>query len=229
MSQEISHNKTKDKIYKLACSSCDTETNHLVLASIEDAWSDDEACMNGFDVFEIIGCRGCNRISFRLSSTNSDDFDYNHKGELVYHENEILYPQRLAGRKEIEETYSLPESVRKIYRETHSAMCGGINILAGVGIRLLIEAVCAAENSAGSFLKDKIDNLAAKGVLTRKDADILHHTRILGNRSAHEFKTPSGDELDVAMDIAENLLRTVYIIPKKAERLKNSKVKKIDF
>ena len=59
-----------------------------------------------------------------------------------------------------------------------------------------------------------------KEVLTKRNAAVLHKTRLLGNRSAHEAAASSDSELDVAFDIVENLLETVYIIPKKAESLK---------
>jgi hypothetical protein len=89
-----------------------------------------------------------------------------------------------------------------------------------VGIRALVEAVCSAESAKGRTLENKIDDLVKKGILTAKNAQILHRTRLLGNRAAHEIEAPSDPELDVAFDIVENLLETVYIIPKKAERLK---------
>jgi DNA gyrase subunit A len=84
----------------------------------------------------------------------------------------------------------------------------------------LVEAVCSEESAAGRNLEDKIEDLVSKDVLTKKNAEILHKTRLLGNEAAHKTKAPSDSELDVAFDIVENLLETVYIIPKKAERLK---------
>jgi len=83
--------------------------------------------------------------------------------------------------------------------------------------------VCLEEKAEGSNLKEKIENLVKKGILTQKNADILHKTRFLRNRSVHEIEAATNSELSVAFDIMENLLQTVYIIPKKADTLENLK------
>lgn len=92
-------------------------------------------------------------------------------------------------------------------------MCARLNILAGIGIRALVESVCREKAAQGSNLEIKIDDLVAKGVLTRDSANTLHGTRLLGNRSAHEITAANDDELDIAMDIIENLVRTVGRYP----------------
>jgi hypothetical protein len=124
------------------------------------------------------------------------------------------------GRSALDGLYELPEKVRSIYKETHAALCTKLKILAGVGIRALVESVCQEESAEGNNLEKKIDDLVIKGVLTKRSADVLHKTRLLGNQAAHETKAASDSELDVAFDIIENLLETVYIIPKKSARLK---------
>ena len=46
-------------------------------------------------------------------------------------------------------------------------------MLAGVGIRCLVEAVRQKENAEGKDLKAKINDLVKKGLLTQSGADIL--------------------------------------------------------
>ena len=215
---EIEYDKNKDKEYKLACIRCDGETYHKVLHSVHvheseneiDVWSD----------FEIVCCQGCKEVSFRSNSMCSEDINYDPEtGEQSLDENVGLYPNRLAGRKQVKDMYLLPDEVLKIYKETHGALCGRLNILAGIGIRALVESVCREKEAQGGNLKNKIDDLVIKGVLTRDSADTLHGTRLLGNNSAHETIAASDDELDIAMDIIENLIKNVYVIPQKAKRL----------
>jgi Domain of unknown function (DUF4145) len=82
-----------------------------------------------------------------------------------------------------------------------------------VGARLLrVVAPLAAE-------RDRIDDLVRLGVLTDAGAKVLHGTRLLGNRAAHEAAPPSQDELLAAMQVAHNLLESVYIISEIADRL----------
>lgn len=217
MEEEIVLDKTKDKIRKIVCNRCDTETNHIVCSSVESNWGNED--IQGTDTHEIIRCSGCNSISFRASSVNSEDFDVDDEGHYCALETEQIYPNRLMGRTALNEIYSLPDKVRLIYKETHAALCTKLKILAGVGIRALIEAVCLEEAAKGRTLEKKIDDLVLKDVLTKRSAAVLHRTRLLGNQAAHEIKIATDDELDVAFDIVENLLETVYIIPKKVERL----------
>lgn len=208
------------------CSRCNVKTNHKVHTIIKLSWEEPEYAIQGIDFYETISCLGCEDISFRLASSNSDDMDYDEEGKITYLETEIIYPSRLMGRSPLQEIYSLPEKIRNIYKETHSALTSRLKILASVGIRALVEAICLEEKAAGINLEKKIDNLVEKGVLTKSNALTLHKTRFLGNRSAHEIEAATDDELEVAFDILENLLKTVYIIPKKAQSLEIEKNKK---
>lgn len=220
ITQEITQNKTNDKIYKLSCKKCDGKTNHKVLSSVENHWFFEDF-IQGIDKFEIASCCGCSDISFRFSSTNTEDVVCNEEtGDTDYVETEELYPNRVVGRRKISETYFLPDLVLKIYKETHGALSGKFNILASIGIRALIEAICKNSNAVGTNLENKINNLVTIGILTKVNADVLHETRILGNSAAHEMIEPSQEHLNIAMDIVESLLLTVYIIPEKAKRLR---------
>lgn len=222
MSVSKEYNKSKDKIYRLACRNCDSFTNHKVLTSIETNWGDDDVEIYGTDMFEIVECLGCDSVSFRLASINSEDVEsYNEEtGKTNYKIDEELYPNRIAGRKEIEDTHLLPPKIIKIYKEVHKALCSRLRILAGIGIRVLVESVCRGKEANGSNLENKIDDLVINGLLTKENAEALHATRLLGNRLAHEVIQPKDEVLEIAMDIVENLLMSVYIIPEKAKRLK---------
>ncbi|MDE2019262.1 MAG: DUF4145 domain-containing protein [Patescibacteria group bacterium] len=220
MSQVFEYDKTKDKNFKLPCGNCDSRTNHKVLSSVEYDWYIDGPEISGNDSFEIIVCLGCDALSFRHVSSDSDSVDMDEYGNLNAIEREILYPSRITGRRQIENTHLLPLNIRKIYEETHGALCSRFAILAGIGIRTLAESICKEKDTVGINLEKKIDDLVIKGILTRNNAEVLHKTRLLGNRSAHEFVEPKEQELDIAMDIIENLLENVYIIPERAKRLK---------
>jgi len=219
-SVEISVKKIKDETRKVACVRCNRSTNHKVWTLVKRFWDLPEADIQGNERYETISCLGCDEVSFRLVSTNSEDYGLNEDGEIEHWETEEVFPGRLIGRSPLSDQHFLPLKIREIYKETHSALCTKLKILAGVGIGALIEAVCTEERAVGHNLQEKIDDLVGKGVLTKANAEILHKTRFLRNRSAHELQAASDAELSVAFDILENLLQTVYIVTKKAERLK---------
>lgn len=215
-------NKSKDKEYKLPCENCDNETYHKVLWSVETSESNED--MQIFSEFQIVICQGCKNISFRYNWQSTDDFygDINNP-QLIDHEE--LYPSRIAGRKELKDKYFLPAEIYRIYKETHSVLCGcgGMSILAGVGIRILVEAICNDKKANGNNLENKIDNLVEIGILTKEGAEILHGTRLLGNQAAHEAKLIGEQTLNEAMDVVEYLLTGAYILPKKTVNLPKRK------
>ncbi len=221
MAQEsVSVEKPPKETRNIPCRRCNVRTNHKVLTSVKYSWSAEDYDIQGIDLYEVVSCLGCGSLSFRKSSSNSEDYEEDDEGNIFHPEHEEIYPNRITGRAPIEETYYLPEKIKNIYTETHSALSAKLKILAGVGIRALVEAICGEEKAEGSDLKKKIDNLVARGVLTASNAETLHQTRFLGNRSAHEVEAAKDAELSIAFDILENLLGTIYIIPKKAKALR---------
>ena len=91
-------------------------------------------------------------------------------------------------------------------------------VLAGVGVRALVETICDDKQAAGSSLANRIDSLVTLGVLTQDGATILHKIRTLGNSAAHEVKPHSTESLGVAMDVCEHLLEGVYVLPHHAKK-----------
>ena len=218
MSKEFKYDKTKGKTRQIVCNRCDLPTNHRVCNSV--TYSYDDGWLQGNEIYEVVQCLGCDQLSFRIGSQNSEDYEPDEEGNLVYPESEEVFPSRLMGRTPIEDIYYLPEKVRSVYNETHRAVTSNLKILAAVGIRALVETVCRHKKSGGRNLKQRIDGLVKKNILTQRSASILHRTRFLGNKSAHEVSAPSESELKIAFDIVENLLQNVYIIPLRVAQLK---------
>jgi len=221
--------KSKDKEYRLPCKNCDGQTFHKVVASIDKTESDEIHEIHCWEELQIIICQGCKTLSFRKTSSNSEDFDcISNEGRISYNEREELYPSRIVGRRMLRNYYRLPSDIEKVYEETHSALCGRLTLLAGIGVRVLIEAVCNEEKTKGRGLEKKIDNLVSLGILSQKDAEILHSTRILGNKATHEAISLSERELDIAMDVVEHLLIGVYILPLKTKKMREKTQKPKD-
>lgn len=128
-----------------------------------------------------------------------------------------MYPSRVEGRKGlgIDEIH-LPAQIRAIYSETIEAIANQSPVLAGIGLRALVEAVCKEKGAPGENLFKQINSLQADGTLSKGSTTILHQIRTLGNDAAHESKAHSASQLSLAMDIIENLLKEVYIHPKLA-------------
>lgn len=200
----------ENAVVKSDCQSCLRVTNHEVLREHVDKrylpdWDGTE-----WDRFQIIKCSGCDRTSFRRAKSADHDLDPGTGGprEVV-----TVYPPRLSGRKLMDGTVHVPEGVRRIYVETHSALAAGNPILGTIGIRGVVEAVCNDKKAKGSKLEEKIEDLPKQGWLSQKEAEFLHKSRVLGNVAAHELRPPEPRLLQTSLDIVETLLKTVYVLP----------------
>jgi hypothetical protein len=220
MSQRVkeTHNSTQGKEVLVACAKCSGKTAHEVVLSLDEAGSDDEYGVQWQQHYQIIRCKGCKNVSFRDASTNSEDYVQIADDEWEHTVFQKLYPSRLEGRKDLSEyDHFLPTDTQRVYMETVQALVNNSPVLAGIGLRALVETVCKERNATGNDLLAKIDNLADQRVLSPAQATILHKIRTLGNAAAHEVKPHNERQLGLAMDIVEHLLKDVYVLPKLAD------------
>ncbi|MBI1765969.1 MAG: DUF4145 domain-containing protein [Acidobacteria bacterium] len=218
-------NKSQNEEHRLPCRQCHIKTKHRVMQSvdIDNVEGTPPLAYWWEDLYQIVQCNGCEEISFREVHGSSDSYVEVSDGDDIYIPDESLYPSRVAGRRQLSDMHFLPSQVANIYKETHSALCNKMPVLAGIGIRALIETVCKEKEASGKNLKENIDSLVALGVLTKDGAEILHSLRTLGNDAAHEVKPHSDEQLSIAMNVVEHLLNGVYILPQAASKLPKQK------
>lgn len=206
----------KASFLKVHCSECRNVTNHNVLESKELSGEDEKAGIQWWETYEIIQCRGCDEISFRRTSTSTEDINlYTGKLEVT----ERLYPNPAETRQPMEGYEELPAKTWRVYREVLKALSHGTPVLAAIGLRAIIESVCLDQKTKSKNLAKGIDELADMGHLSKTQASFLHNHRFMGNVAAHEIVAPKAEHLIAALDIAETLLRTIYVLPTLAESL----------
>jgi hypothetical protein len=169
------------------------------------------------ETYQIVQCLGCDDISFRQISSNSEDYDLE-KDE--YSETEHLYPDRISGRQPISDYEKFPEKTKAMYLETLKALNNKIPILAAIGLRAIVESICLEQKTKSKNLAEGIDELAKMGLISTKQAEFLHNHRFMGNEAAHEIVAPKPQYLVPALDIAETLLKTIYVLPSLSDKLK---------
>ena len=208
----------------VACPSCDKVTSHEILRRVDTRDESPDGDIRIWEDFMIIKCRGCCTVTFCIESSNTEEtnWDPETNSEFLVKKHR-LYPPRVAGRTEMESIYILPFGIYGVYKESHAALCSDQPILAGIGIRAIVEAICKEKGIPGRTLEKRIDGLVTKGIVTQAGADILHNLRFMGNNAAHEIKAHSIEELTTAWGVVEHLLQGVYIIPKQAAKLPKQK------
>lgn len=204
---------------KLFCSGCGKHTNHTVLAEkeicsnseYEDHWGENHYFGQ---------CAGCEAITYAVSSWHESEWNPQ-TGEMDY--TWKTYPRADTARQSMADDHHLPRKISSIYQEVIGAMNVQLPLLAAIGLRALIEAICRERSIAGVTLEKRIDGLATSGVLSSAQASILHGHRFLGNIAAHEVVTPNPRELVAALEIAETVLRTIYVLPELSKQITTGK------
>jgi Domain of unknown function (DUF4145) len=211
----------KLEIVKARCSSCGGSRNHEVIATKTVDDSEEEIGYYGRTEYQIVRCQGCEDVRFRTSSINSEDLDEEgHSVETVQ-----VYPDNLQrGRPANKELIGLPSAVGAMYREALGAFNAGAKVLAGGGLRAIVEAICKDRSIKGKNLQEKIDRLVGEGLLAKPQADLLHEERYLGNAALHELEAPADSDLTLGFEIIEALLITIYVLPAKAKRLQRNRL-----
>lgn len=202
------------KKIKSHCRNCGSNTNHSVLSEHNESSREDYSFNRSYQIVE---CLGCDTKSFR------DVFEeIEHAYQISDDEWEVptsidVYPKSIHGHRTINEDYYLPSLVGRIYKEVILAFQEDALILAGLGLRGTVEAVCNDLQVNGRTLETRISKLATSGYISRKDAERLHGIRFMGNDAAHEIKRPKREQLTIALKIVEHLLSSVYILEEQAQ------------
>jgi hypothetical protein len=197
-------------ILRISCRHCRRQTRQVFLtkkeAPVFGEWQE------YFETYSILECQGCESLSFLIESTDYSSPIEDDDGVLMATRNIEQYPRASIGTEPLHGIWCLPELVRKIYTESVTAYLEGANVLASVGFRATIEAVCTDQKTPGRTLEDRISRLAKNGVITDRESKLLHAIRFLGNDAAHEIRAPKNYELTATLRIIQHLLATLYTL-----------------
>lgn len=205
-------------VVKTYCRSCCKPTRHDVLFDHEVETDPDG--YHEIDSWQVVRCRGCYTVGFRHQNDDFEQVVEEDDGTVNHVTSITSYPKVFRGHRRLSATWWLPGLINKIYQQTLSAYGERAYVLASIGLRATIEAVCNHLNISGATLEKRIDQLFKGGYVSNADKRRLHAIRFLGNDAAHEVKEPSEKDLRVALEIVEHLLNSVFILEHKARSLK---------
>jgi hypothetical protein len=126
MLQEALMGETR-KTRSIRCVECNQPTSHDILFSEEVGGVTEDGDIHFGSEYQTVKCRGCGTVSFAVISWNSEETD--DRGQPFV--STVLYPSR-SSRKPIENQYSLPTKVLKIYLETLTALGNKAPTLAAI-------------------------------------------------------------------------------------------------
>lgn len=195
---------------RLYCGHCGRVTNHRSVCAVhfEEHPDDDEPWVYELRL-SIIQCAGCDKPSFLHEMESEKYLDSQGQPDITRQRFPAVLPGLLSVSK-----VRIPFAIWGVYWETRKALASDFRILAGVGIRAVIEALCKDHGIKVKDLSPKIDELVKKGLVTAPAAKVLHQLRFLGNAAAHEVKEHTTEELLVAMKVIDNILDNIYTLPR---------------
>jgi hypothetical protein len=210
----------KLKIINTQCSTCDRKTNqHILFLKREKKKNEHNEKEIEIVDYLTIECAGCKTVSFLhrelYEDINGEEgfIDNHYPNNSNYHWGEFNFLSD-------EDQDELPTPLYNLYEEVKLAFENDSNILAGIGLRTLVEAVCLHQKIAGKNLQDKIKNLQTQGLISSAELPILDKLRLIGNMSTHQVKAIPLDKLNYALDIINHVLKSIYVLPKINRKLK---------
>lgn len=210
-------NEKPDIVEKVHCNNCRRSTNHKVIAAVEEA---DSAAFEDGDVvrwttgFEMLQCLGCCDVVLRRTFNPSPD-DSDTKPVIRY------FPPH-ASRHVPKWYFYLPKDLVPLLFEVYRSLDAGSERLPLMGTRTLVDMVINDKvGDVGSF-REKLQTLEKKGYISATGREVLETALDAGSAAAHRGHAASAEDLEAVMDIVENLLQAVYVLPARAKRLKGS-------
>jgi hypothetical protein len=98
----------------------------------------------------------------------------------------------------------------------------GFNILAAVGIRTLVDLVMTKKIGDVGDFPVKLREFKNKGFIAEQQVQFLNNTIDAGSASTHRAYRPSDTDLNILLDVAENLITTVFILPERSAKAAKS-------
>jgi hypothetical protein len=209
-----------DSLSRIHCNRCGHPTKHELIHKEEKHWDEDvndEFAVHGADIYELLECRGCENIVLRHRDWFSEDI--NNDGSPVI--NTRYYPPA-TYRPFPRWLWKLDEEwyISKLLKEIYSAIQNSAPSLALMGVRALIEAIMIETvGDKGSFGA----NLSAfehNGHVSKIQREFLEHALEAGHASIHRGFLPDNRHLSTCVDIAENLMETLFVLPDAAKHLR---------
>ncbi|MGB7606101.1 MAG: DUF4145 domain-containing protein [Lutisporaceae bacterium] len=212
----------KEEVIK--CFHCGNET--LMSQKGEYSWGSRDIEYDDFNFlyeYELFACPVCHKVTLRETYDDETMVRPSYPGEMEWYSNErILYPINSI------DSGSIPLKVKEAY-EAALKTKGIDKNLCLMALRRTLELILKDKGATKWGLKDKIEEIAKKGLLpdTLKEASSL--TKILGDSAAHD-KELDIDQHDVESmaEFIEFIIEYLYIVPDKINTYKERLSSKTD-
>ncbi len=204
----------KEELIK--CFHCGNET--LMKQTGEFKWDSRNVKYDDFDfyyIYEMFACPVCHKVTLRETYSDETMIEPNYNSQMEWYDKKtILFPINNI------DSSSIPPKVKEAFEAALKTKEIDKNICL-LALRRTLEFILKDKGAKKWGLKDKIEEIAEKGLLpdTLKEASSL--TKILGDSAAHD-KDLEIEQYDVEsmVEFVEYIIEYLYIVPDKINTYK---------
>ena len=162
---------------------------------------------------EMFRCCGCRATVLRRTRIVDNDPD-----TLLVH----YFPPAVSRHQPPWVWLALTDDFRGVIEEVYRSLDANNHRLPMMGARTLIDMLMVDKVGDVGTFNEKLKELEGMGVISSRNRVVLAAALDVGSAAAHRGHAPKNQEVNAVMDIVENLLHAVYVLPKMAENLKRT-------
>jgi hypothetical protein len=213
------------------CNVCGGKRNHAVLTEHVHEWDeevsyeDDEGpgifYVHQKEVYLLLRCCGCDSVSLKHESFSEAE---EHPAIKIYPPRQFRQPPRWLYELDYFAAFRNADIafIPRLLREIYGSLYSEHRAVSAMGIRALLELVMVEKiGDRGSFGKN-VEAFQTEGFISLQQRTLLDSVLEFGHASMHRNYAPATKELISALDVAENLIHTLYILPDEAKSLSDA-------
>jgi len=117
---------------------------------------------------------------------------------------------------------TFPDELQSVMQEVYRSLDANNRRLPMMGARTLLDMLMLEKVGDIGTFDEKLKQLEGLGFISSHNRKVLAAALDVGNAAIHRGHAPEANEVNAVMDIVENLLHAVYVLPDMAERLKKT-------
>jgi hypothetical protein len=202
---------------RIHCNQCRRETRHKLLHEVEDTDSEeleDGPTLDWTITSSTLQCCGCGHVILRRSSFH----------RFAPEDLHIQFFPPPVSRHSPSWQYSetFPNELRSVMQEVYQSLDADNRRLPMMGARTLVDMLIIDKVGDVGTFNEKLKKLEGLGFISSHNREVLSAALDVGSAAAHRGHAPKADDVNAVMDIVENLLHAVYVLPGMAQRLKKT-------
>lgn len=212
------------KRIKCDCNSCHSDTIHDILYEKEDSGREDideQFSIDWGTTWQVIQCRGCESISMRRDSWNSENIDEHGHAEIAT----TYFPPRTFRElprwiKEDIFSDACPPTIDGLVKELYVCLQNDCRASSAMLARAIFEHMMIDKIGDQKSFTKNLDAFEQAGFVGKKQRAVLASMLEAGHASIHRAFIPKRNDMVTVVDILEGIMEVVYVQSPKAEELK---------